>query len=204
MKSKTYKLILASQSPRRREILKDAGFDFSVYPSNSSESFSENLTLEENLCAISEDKIDSVIEALTKRYHKGFLVLSADTTVVLKGKVLGKPKNRKDAERMLKFMSGKIHTVYTSFSLFNSDEGRGVTKLIKTKVGFRKLAMDEIQHYLDSGEPFDKAGSYGIQGLARAFINLVDGDLLNVVGLPLNDVKLELKRQGWNVRRRRS
>lgn len=204
MKSKIYKLVLASQSPRRREILKEAGFDFTVYPSNSSESLNENLTLEENLCAIAENKIETVLLELTKRFRKGFIVLSADTTVVLRGKVLGKPKNRKDAVRMLKFMSGKIHTVYTSFSLYNADSGQGITRLVKTKVGFRKLGIEEIQRYVDSGEPFDKAGSYGIQGQARAFINYVEGDLLNVVGLPINDVKLELRKQRWNVCRKRA
>ena len=104
---------------------------------------------------------------------------------------------------MLKFMSGKVHTVYTAFSLYNADSGQGLTKLVKTKVGFRKLTRLEIQNYIDSGEPFDKAGAYGIQGLARSFINLVEGDLLNVIGLPINDVEHELRKQGWHVKRRK-
>ncbi|MBK9294292.1 MAG: septum formation protein Maf [Oligoflexia bacterium] len=203
MKSKTFKLILASRSPRRRQILKEAGFDFTVYPSNSSESFSENLTLEENLRQISKDKIRSTLGRITSRFKKGILVLSADTTVVLGKTVLGKPENRLDAQRMLKFMSGKIHTVYTAYTIYNLDENLEITRLIKTKVGFRKLGSEEIKQYLDSGEAFDKAGSYGIQGLARAFINLVEGDLLNVVGLPLYDIKRELKKRSWRVRRKR-
>lgn len=202
MKSKTYKLILASASPRRREILKDAGFDFIVFPSNSSESFDKTLNLHENLCAIAEDKVQSVLDRLSKRYHKGFLILAADTTVILQNRVLGKPKNRHDAMRMLKFMSGKVHTVHTAFSIFSPEQNWGVTRVIKTKVGFRRLTNEEVADYLDSGEPFDKAGSYGIQGLARAFINSVNGDLLNVVGLPLNDVREELRKQRWKVKRR--
>lgn len=201
MKSKIYRLILASSSPRRREILKDAGFDFIVFPSNSSESFSENLTLHENLAAVAEDKVQTILPNLNKRYHKGFLILGADTTVVLQNRVLGKPENRNDARRMLRFMSGKIHTVYTAFSLFSPEESRGVTRLVSTKVGFRRISAEEIEEYLDSGEPFDKAGSYGIQGAGRAFIKSVDGDLLNVVGLPLNDVREELRKQRWNIKR---
>lgn len=200
-KSKTYKLILASQSPRRREILKDAGFEFIVFPSNSSESFNENLTLLENLEHIAEDKIFCILPKLNKRYYKGFLILSADTIVVLGKRVLGKPKNRNDAMRMLRFMSGKVHIVYTAFSLYNPEAAKGTTKVVKTKVGFKSLSNAEIQDYLDSGEPFDKAGAYGIQGAAKAFINLVEGDLLNVIGLPINHVREEFRKQRWKVRR---
>ncbi len=198
-KPKFLKLILASQSPRRREILTDAGFKFDVYPSNSSESFDENLTFEENLCAVAEGKVEAISDKITKRFKKGFLILSADTTVVLEGKVLNKPKDRRDAVRMLKFLSGKIHTVCTAYSLYNHDEGLGVTKIVQTRVGFKKLERSIIEDYLDSGEAFDKAGAYGIQGLARAFINLVDGDLLNVIGLPITDVRDELRKRKWNV-----
>jgi septum formation protein len=195
------KLILASQSPRRREILKDAGYGFATYPSNSSESFSENLTLRQNIRRIAEEKVEVVRSTITSRNKRGFLILGADTVVVLGRKVLGKPKSRREARAMLRSMSGKTHLVWTAYSVFNSRSGERFTKIVQTKVRFRVLMHSEIEEYLDSGEPFDKAGAYGIQGLARAFINRVEGDLLNVIGLPLNDFQAELRRRKWSVLR---
>src|ERR1051326_3102992 len=113
MGSKLLRLILASQSERRRSILKSAGFEFTIFPSNSSESFDENLTLEENLCRIAETKVEAVAARLSPRKLKGTLILGADTVVVSGKRVLGKPKNRRDAKRMLKLLSGKMHSVMT-------------------------------------------------------------------------------------------
>jgi septum formation protein len=203
MRFKTYKLLLASQSPRRREILRSAGFECMTLPSNSSESFDENLTLDENLALIAERKVEAVLHKLSYRKHKGILILGADTVVVAEKQVLGKPKNRAQARRMLGLLSGKTHHVKTSFSIFCPDEARGVTRVVTTKVRFRRLSSEEIQWYVDTGEPFDKAGGYAVQGRAMQFVNLVDGDLLNVVGLPLAEFKHELRRQRWNVTRRK-
>ena len=202
MQNKNWRLILASQSPRRREILESAGFSFTTFTSNSSESFDENLTLEENLCHIAETKVEIARSKLSFQKLKGSLILGADTVVVLHDKVFGKPKNIGEARRMLGKLSGKKHRVKTAFAIFCPDQSRGVTRIVTTWVGFRRLSPLEVKWYVDTGEPFDKAGGYGIQGLASQFINFVDGDLLNVVGLPLFAVKQELKRQGWNVRGR--
>jgi septum formation protein len=203
MRFKTYKLLLASQSPRRREILRSAGFECMTLPSNSSESFDENLTLDENLSLVAERKVEAVLHKLSYRKYKGILILGADTVVVAGKQVLGKPKNRAQARRMLRLLSGKTHYVKTSFSIFCPDEARGVTRVVTTKVRFRRLSSEEIQWYVDTGEPFDKAGGYAVQGQAMQFVNLVDGDLLNVVGLPLAEFKHELRRQRWNVTRRK-
>jgi septum formation protein len=199
MRNKKWRLILASQSPRRRDILESAGFSCMTFTSNSSESFDENLTLEENLCHIAEAKVQAVADSLTPQKLKGSLILGADTVVVLKDRIFGKPKNSAEARRMLRALSGKTHCVKTSFSIFCPDQVRGVTRVITTRVGFRKLSPEEMKWYVDTGEPFDKAGGYGIQGLASHFVNFVDGDFLNVVGLPLFAVIQELKRQGWGL-----
>src|SRR5258708_2134744 len=172
---KKLKLILASRSPRRLEILESAGFECTPFPSNSSESFSENLTLEENLCAVAETKVEATLEVLSPQKLKGSLVLGGDTVVVVKNQVLGKPKNSQDARRMLRLLSGKVHRVMTAFSIFCPDQARGVTRIVTTRVGFRRLSNTEIKWYVDTGEPFDKAGGYGIQSIAASqFVNFVD------------------------------
>lgn len=200
-RAKNFKIILASRSPRRRAILESAGFACSTFTSNSSESFSENLTLEENLCSVAETKVGAALSRLSRQKLKGSLVLGGDTVVVIGKTVLGKPKNPAEAGRMLRLLSGKIHRVMTAFSIFCPDEGRGVTRVVTTRVGFRRLSLSEIKWYVDTGEPFDKAGGYGIQSeRASQFVHLVDGDFLNVVGLPLAAVKQELGRQRWNVK----
>ena len=203
MKKKTLRLVLASKSPRRQEILKNAGFRFMTIPSNSSESFDENLTLDQNLRKIASEKIEHVLERITPRKQEGILLLSADTVVIMKNEVMGKPKNSRDAARMLSRLSGSKHCVKTAFSLFSPDQGRGVTKIISTVVGFRKLSKQEIEWYVQTKEPEDKAGGYAIQGLGQQFVNYLKGDLQNVIGLPLNAVKWELRKQRWNVSVRR-
>jgi septum formation protein len=199
MENKKLHFVLASQSPRRKKILEDAGFIFETLSSNSSESFDENLTLEENLREIVKDKILSVLPKLSQRKHARFLILAADTVVVCGKKILGKPKAREDAARTIRLLAGKMHRVMTAFALFHMDKGLVVTQIVTTHVRFRKISEAEIRSYIDSGEPFDKAGSYGIQDSGGSFVNLVRGDLQNVIGLPLFAVKRELKRRRWDV-----
>jgi len=202
MAFKKYRLLLASRSPRRKEILESAGFEFETFSSNSSESFDENLTIAQNLRLIAKAKTDAALSRLSIRRKKGILVLAADTLVILGQQAFGKPRNRSDARQTLRLLAGKKHRVMTGFNLYCPDESRGVTRVITTVVGFRPVSDEEIEWYLDSGEPFDKAGSYAIQGLAQQFVNYVKGDLLNVVGLPLNEFKSELRKHHWNVRRK--
>ena len=206
-------LILASGSPRRKKILKEAGFKFRVFIPNSSERFAKNLTLSQALKKISDDKARACLDALYRVKTELVLILSADTVVISQGKVLGKPKSRKDALRMLKILSGQTHQVKTSFTLlaanFDSKQQkyevkRRVSRIITTYVLFRRIADDELVSYVDSKEPFDKAGSYAIQGRAKKFVQSVRGDLLNVVGLPIVAVKKEIRKHGWNVHHGRS
>jgi septum formation protein len=199
MPRKKLRLILASRSPRRREILKEANLACTIFLSNSSELFDENLTIDSNLRAIAQTKVATALKKLSTEKQKGILILGADTVVVTGGKVLGKPKNRNDAMRMLRLLSGKMHLVKTAFALYCPEETKSITRLVTTRIGFRKLSKADMQWYVNSGEPFDKAGGYGIQGLAQHFVNFVDGDLLNVVGLPLNFVREEIRKHGWHV-----
>lgn len=203
MGPKNFQLVLASQSPRRREILQQAGFKPLLLSPNSSESFDENLTLNENLRLIVKDKIQRTRNHISIRNKKRIIILAADTVVVSGSHVLGKPKNRPDARRMLGLLSGKTHGVITAFALYNGDQKKLITRIVKTLVGFRKLSYREIEDYLDSGEPFDKAGSYAIQGRAGIFVRSLKGDFLNVIGLPLFAVEQELRKRHWNVRPRR-
>ncbi len=199
MARKTFELLLASRSPRRREILKEAHLSCLVISSNSSESFDENLTLDENLKCVAETKVMAVVSKLSSSKLKGKVILGADTVVAVGKMVLGKPKNVDDASRMLGLLNGKTHVVKTGFCLFCPDQKRKVRRVITTKVGFRKLSKVDIQWYVNSGEPFGKAGGYGIQGLAQNFVNYLNGDFLNVVGLPLNAVREELRKHRWYV-----
>jgi len=207
-------LVLASGSPRRKKILKDAGFKFRSFIPNSSERFDKNLTLSRALKKISEKKAAFCCAALSARMHEPLLILSADTVVVCGGKALGKPKSRQHALKMLKMLSGRIHQVKTSFTLLAcdlDDRPRGgyritkrVSRVVTTSVQLREVAEKELVSYVNSGEPFDKAGSYAIQGRAKKFVKRIRGDLLNVVGLPLKEVEEEIRKQRWNVGSRRS
>jgi septum formation protein len=199
MPRKKLRLILASRSPRRREILKEAHMACTVFSSNSSELFDENLTIDANLKAVAETKVMAVLKMISPEKQRGILLLGADTVVIVGQKVLGKPKNLNDAMHMLENLSGKRHLVKTAFTLYCPDKKKKITRLVTTSVGFRKLSKADIEWYLFTGEPFDKAGGYGIQGLAQHFVNFVDGDFLNVVGLPLNAVREELRKHGWDV-----
>lgn len=173
------KLVLASASPRRREILNNLGYDFTVRPSNAEEIIDGNQTPAETVESLASQKAQSV--ALSAADDE--IVLGADTVVVYDGKILGKPTDKKDAENMLHTLSGKIHEVYTGVCLADRN---GVLNCFSvcTKVKFYPLSDDEITRYIDSGEPMDKAGSYGIQGKGCYLIEGIEGDYFNVVGLP--------------------
>jgi septum formation protein len=196
-----YKLILASSSSRRRQILQEAHFAFEVFSPNSSESFDENLSLEVNLRTVTENKARACLYGLSARKLDKKIILSADTIVVAGRHVLGKPKNRTEAAKFLKALSGRVHRVMTCFCLLNPCEKKRVTRIVTTKVGFRTLTQREIRSYLDSGEPFDKAGGYGIQGLGSRFVNFLDGEFLNVVGLPIDAIETDLRKRRWLVQR---
>lgn len=173
------KLILASQSPRRRELLGRLGLKFTIKTSRLDESAYTAETPEALVKLLSREK---ALRA-ARGESPDTLVLGADTVVVLDGQTLGKPKDAADAEAMLTALSGRTHTVCTGLTLCRGPEV--LTEAEQTQVTFRALRPEEIRAYVRSGEPLDKAGAYGIQGLGCLFVSGIRGDYSNVVGLPL-------------------
>lgn len=182
-------LILASQSPRRRELLTQIGIPFTVRVSNSEEKL-----IGENPEEIVKGLAFQKAEAVLREAEEGQAVLGADTVVVLDGKILGKPKDEEDAFRMLQDLQGRAHQVYTGVAILTKDSGENISFAEETTVELWPMSGEEIRAYIATGEPMDKAGAYGIQGRFAAFIRKIDGDYTNVVGLPLGRVYQEWKR----------
>ncbi|NLM09232.1 MAG: septum formation inhibitor Maf [Clostridiaceae bacterium] len=189
-------LILASQSPRRKMLLNQIGVSFKTYPSDIDESIMENAEPEDYVRSISERKALSVKEYLCLNGCNSFVVLAADTVVVLEGMILGKPDDENQAFDMLKKLSGNWHDVITGVSVVDGDEERKLTNVETTRVKIRKLTSDEIRRYIETREPLDKAGAYGIQGIGGLLVEKIDGCYYNVVGLPLYSVSLMLSQFG--------
>jgi septum formation protein len=176
------KLILASGSPRRAELLTSAGFSFDVEPADVDETIHDGEAAENYVLRVAKDKA----RAIAQRQANPAVVLGADTVVVADGEILGKPRDREDAARMLALLSGRLHDVLTGVVVI--DSGRERAAIERTIVSFLPLSPDDIAWYIDSGEPFGKAGAYGIQGRAARFIDRIDGSWSNVVGLPIATV----------------
>lgn len=191
------KIILASASPRRRELLEQGGIPFTVIPSQAEEK-------------ITTEQPGQVVEELSYLkcsdiYEKSLgdvLVIGADTVVASEGKILGKPSSQKDAVKMLQSLQGREHEVYTGVAIMarEGNENRKKTFHEKTKVVFYPMSDEEIRSYVNTGEPMDKAGAYGIQGKSAVFIKKISGDYNNVVGLPLARLYQELKNMGIESR----
>ena len=182
-------LILASQSPRRKELLAQIGLAFTVKISHCEEK-AEGRTPEEIVMGLSARKAAAAAEDLPA----GKIVLGADTIVVLDGEILGKPRDEEDAFRMLAGLQGRDHMVYTGVTLLRTGGGDRRSFAEGTRVSVWPMTEAEIRTYIASGESCDKAGSYGIQGRFAAFIRGIDGDYTNVVGLPVGRVYQELKK----------
>lgn len=182
MRKEKYTLILASASPRRREILSESGIEHTVRPSDIDESAYDGL--EPRLMV----QLLAAAKAAKAAQGEDEVILGADTVVVCDGKVLGKPGDAKEAKVMLSMLSGKTHAVYTGIAVLCSADGRMRTHCEETKVTFRTLSEEEILGYIATGEPMDKAGGYGIQGKGGALVEKTEGDFQNVVGLPLGAV----------------
>lgn len=174
-------LILASSSPRRQELLRSAGFDFEVRPSKIEEVRGRGETAEEFARRAAREKALEVAASCPR----DSLVLGADTVVVVDGEVLGKPTGPHDATRMLRLLSGLTHRVITGVCLVRAPDRVEALKHETTFVTFCKLGEEEIRCYVSSGEPLDKAGAYGIQGMASRFVTRIEGCYFNVVGLPV-------------------
>ena len=181
------KIILASTSPRRKELLCKSGIDFEVVPSTVKEELVKSYTPIENVKRLARIKCLDVAEKYPDK-----IVLGADTIVVFNNKIYGKPKDEKDAYNMLKSLSGNTHQVMTGFCIY-SPKGI-INDVVISDVAFFSIIEEEIIDYIKTGEPMDKAGSYAIQGLGAKFVKYYDGDFDNIIGLPLDRVLCELKK----------
>lgn len=185
---KNYDFILASSSPRRKSILKNAGFKFKIKCPKV-----EEVNLKDpKKSALKNSKIKA--KEVSEK-HKAFVVLAADTIVVHKGKVLGKPKTKKEALAMLLKLNNSKHEVFTAYSIFKNGKNM-FSKLVKTEVYFGKFSKKDYLSYVKTNEPMDKAGAYGIQGKAIKFIEKIKGSYLNVVGLPLYEILKDFEKIG--------
>lgn len=182
-------IILASKSPRRKELLRKIGLKFKIIESEYEEIVDPKLTPHELVEKFSLEKAKAVF-----KNDKDSIIIAADTIVACDGKILGKPKDRADAKRMLEFLSGKTHLIITAFTIISGNNV--ITKSEKTKVNMRKISEREIDSYLETKEPYDKAGAYAIQEEGSKFIQGIDGDFDNAVGLPILTLVQELKKMG--------
>lgn len=188
------KIILASASPRRREILKLTGLEFSVCAS----SYEEDLDLPLRPRVLARYLSSKKAEAVAKKYRNA-IVIAADTFIVFKNRLLGKPRNEKDAEKMLNMLNGKPHSVITGFTIIDTGNNKILSRSVSTMVYFRKLSKEDIRAYVRTKEPLDKAGAYAVQGLGAVFIEKINGDFFNVMGLPLCVLTESLKKFGIYV-----
>jgi septum formation protein len=182
------RFILASASPRRSELLKLMGLDFDVIPGSVEETFRPAENPREHVLRLSEEKALCVAQR-----HPDAWVLGADTVVVVAGEILGKPASPAEAKGMLEKLSGREHEVFTGFSIVRQDREILVREAVGSSVLFREIAADEMDWYTGTGEPYDKAGAYAVQGMGGCFIREIRGSCTNVVGLPLCEVVEALK-----------
>lgn len=195
-------IILTSKSPRRQQILAEFGYDFRVFPIEVSEILNKNLNLPERISDCAHQKVQAAYSSDKLLKSKDELLLGADTVVVFQETVLGKPKNEQEAISILDQLSGQIHQVITGFCLLDLNTKRTILGHDSTEVRFRDLGRQEILDYVASGDPMDKAGSYGIQGEARKFVSSVSGSINNVIGLPIEKIQEVFKVNDWSIKKK--
>lgn len=195
-----YQLVLASESPRRKQLLEKAGFNFSVCPSKISEILNKSLNVEDQILDLARQKARTVFSSLKSSLEKPYIVLGSDTEVIFGGKTLGKPADHEDAYRILRSLSGNQHTVITAICMIESEHGQESSDYELSQVTFKALSDEKIWSYIQSGDPMDKAGAYGIQGPGRELIDHFEGTLENIMGLPVERVKTILKKNSWKVK----
>ncbi|WP_394708325.1 Maf family protein [uncultured Desulfuromusa sp.] len=186
-------LILASASPRRRELLRQIGLEFQVVPSRAEEQILPNETPEEHVIRLSLDK---ATEVANRDHISGRWFIGSDTIVLCDNRILGKPENEAHAATMLKQLSGRQHQVLSGYAVIDRQTGKQRAEAVSTRVWFRQLTDVEITGYIATGEPADKAGAYAIQGLGICFVSKIEGSYTNVVGLPLCKLTLAMKELG--------
>jgi septum formation protein len=186
------RLVLASASPRRADLLRAAGIAFEIVPVDIDERFQPAERPERAVARLAEAKATAAAVV-----QPDAVVLGADTTVVIDGEVLAKPASAADAARMLRLLSGRHHEVLTGICLFS--RGRCLVRVETTRVRMSRLSDEEIKWYVSTAEPFDKAGAYAVQGLASRFVDRIDGSYSNVVGLPIASVYALLTELGCDI-----
>ena len=187
----TEKFILASSSPRRRELLRQIGLDFDVVPSGVEEDFIDGENPRDHVQRLAEVKAHRVGEMYPRRW-----VIGADTVVSIDGHILGKPQTDRESYEMLTLLSGREHLVVTGVSVWQGVRDQGKTIAVETSVRFKTLSSQEIKWYIRTGEPFDKAGGYAIQGRGAFMVQRIEGSYTNVVGLPLCELMEVLHQMG--------
>jgi len=188
------KIILASASPRRKELLEQIGLTFEVDPSQGEEIMEPCTNPHDLARALSRQKTSEVATR-----HPNALVIGADTFIVSDKKLMGKAHNDAEARAMLRELNGKSHSVVTGFTVMDTTDNRFTSRAIETRVWFRSLTQQEIDSYIATGEPIGKAGAYAIQGKGAVIVEKIMGDYSNVVGLPLHELAVVLKRYGVSI-----
>ena len=186
------KIVLASASPRRSELLSQVGIEFEIIPSHIPEEPLDGETPAEHVMRLASQKASEV----AGRVGDGKWVIGSDTVVIIDGEILEKPEDHMDAIAMLKKLSGREHKVITGYAIINSSSGEEVKRAVETAVKFKELTDSEIEGYVDSGEPMDKAGAYAIQGLGSFMVEGIVGSYSNVVGLPVCQIVNDLEALG--------
>ena len=188
------KIILASASPRRKELLRSIGLKFRIVPSKVEEKPNPRLKPKAQVQFLSLQKAEAIVSKVANA-----IVIAADTMVVFGEELLGKPRNLEEAKRMLKKLQGKMHTVVTGFTIIDTESGRKVSKSVAVKVFVKKLSNKEIEKYVRRENVLDKAGAYAVQGIGAVIVDKIEGDYSTVVGLPLNLLAKELQKFGVTV-----
>lgn len=191
--------VLASKSPRRHKLLRERGYQFETISIEISEILNENLSVERAIEDLARQKAEALLNSGKLRSDISYLVLSADTVVVHAGEVLGKPKDEAKAFETLQRLSGDTHQVVTAICLWDTAESRYVLNHRVSDVEFRPLSSKEIEEYIASGDPMDKAGSYGIQSAGRQFVRKFSGHIDNIAGLPVDLVEQIMAENNWQV-----
>ena len=186
-------MILASNSKRRQEILKDAGFNFKVITSNIKE-ISDKKIITEKVLDIAEKKLEQIAKD-----NKNEFILAADTVVELNGKIFGKPKDMEEAFSFLKTLSGNTHKVITAYVFKNISKNILIKEVVISEVKFLELDNEIINWYLGTAEPFDKAGAYGIQGYGRILVEKINGDYYSIMGFPISNFLKNLRKIGYKI-----
>jgi septum formation protein len=188
------RIILASASPRRKELLEQIGLRFEVEPSNYDEEITSASEPHEMARRLSLGKARAAA-----RKHRKALIIAADTLVVFGDRILGKPRTNAEAREMLRALNGKAHSVITGFTILDTETGKMLSRSVETRVHMKKVTLKEIDSYVRSKEPLDKAGGYAIQGLGAVLVERIEGDYSNVVGLPLSALAEGLREFGVKV-----